>query len=1006
MSIQALPKDVIAQIKSSTIIRNLNEVIFELIQNSLDAEATKVDICVDYARGGCIVEDDGFGILPSEFGENGGLGKLHRETSTLTLNANSYVVDTSKLSNSTHTYGGEGTFLASLSSMSLLSITSHHHSHRSHNSLSMHKSKIIARQIPAPPHQHLSYFSHGTRVTVRDLFGSMPVRVKQRAILAEKHGGNTKEWDLLKHDVLPILLSWPLGVSITLRDVGTGQKMIVRTPNTVPETSELVSTSEVSRICSILVQASLITASEKSSWVSVRASAESCKITGAFSLDPAPNKSIQFITFGIQPLLLFDRQSILHDEVNRLFRNSAFGNQEAVQLNAIEQSRRVRDARSTGDDFTMKELKGVKKGVDRWPMFYIKIQQENGSLNSSKIDPDDMLDETGNRLGNLIEVLHTLVLEFLTKNHFRPKIQQGHGLPSSKAQPSADQKLLKPSFQQPQSADQRSILKKDGRCRRQLSNSDLLGAHVKLPSFHRSLSDSTSPYVAWSHVKSGSSAPKIPLGGNFKEMTTISSPLARSATAPLPESHRSPSALRFSTPSISRYRKSPKARAPLITPSGMIIRKPFGDETRSSSKAKPIVLKISSPFSSAADIDNGVIEWINPISKVISLVNTRTGVTIPVSKSGGNERSVATSTTTLASRKRLKTTIKPKDENFSPWINSILKSWDNPIFRPAEISIPQITLEADRATQQLLHGHRHCCSQLDIEKAFKEIAAGANVQITKHALRKAKIISQVDKKFILVKLKCVDGIGPAADILVIIDQHAADERIRIESLLSELCTTSNCAISSESSIFTVGLEKPLGFEISINEAQLLETHKRRFTDWGIIYDLPHQDSPIIGKAIRRLLVRALPAGIAERCKLEPRLLLELIRTEVHHINSPSTSNACHAVKECSKFNWLTKIHTCPQGIVNMLNSRACRSAIMFNDELNRQQCEVLVRRLADCAFPFQCAHGRPSLVPLVDLERLMNGAIMGIGQDINAERQRGFGRDFREWKIKKKACGV
>ena len=79
MSIQPLPEDVIAQIKSSTTITSLNGVIFELLKNSLDAGSTKVDISVDYNRGGCVVEDDGLGILPSEFWENGGLGKLHRE---------------------------------------------------------------------------------------------------------------------------------------------------------------------------------------------------------------------------------------------------------------------------------------------------------------------------------------------------------------------------------------------------------------------------------------------------------------------------------------------------------------------------------------------------------------------------------------------------------------------------------------------------------------------------------------------------------------------------------------------------------------------------------------------------------------------------------------------------------------------------------------------------------------------------------------------------------------
>lgn len=42
---------------------------------------------------------------------------------------------------------------------------------------------------------------------------------------------------------------------------------------------------------------------------------------------------------------------------------------------------------------------------------------------------------------------------------------------------------------------------------------------------------------------------------------------------------------------------------------------------------------------------------------------------------------------------------------------------------------------------------------------------------------------------------------------------------------------------------------------------------------------------------------------------------------------------------------------------------------MFNDELSVDQCRDLVQQLSQCTFPFQCAHGRPSIVPLTILER-------------------------------------
>lgn len=72
-------------------------------------------------------------------------------------------------------------------------------------------------------------------------------------------------------------------------------------------------------------------------------------------------------------------------------------------------------------------------------------------------------------------------------------------------------------------------------------------------------------------------------------------------------------------------------------------------------------------------------------------------------------------------------------------------------------------------------------------------------------------------------------------------------------------------------------------------------------------------------------------------------------------------------------NWLKGLRWCPQELVNLVNSRACRGecflleniaisllsgAIMFNDPLNLEQCDRLIQQLAKTAFPFQCAHGR------------------------------------------------
>lgn len=73
-----LPANVAAHINSSAAITSLCGVVIGLVENSLDAGATKIEANVDFRRGACIVEDDGHGISPSEFSDYGGLGKPHR----------------------------------------------------------------------------------------------------------------------------------------------------------------------------------------------------------------------------------------------------------------------------------------------------------------------------------------------------------------------------------------------------------------------------------------------------------------------------------------------------------------------------------------------------------------------------------------------------------------------------------------------------------------------------------------------------------------------------------------------------------------------------------------------------------------------------------------------------------------------------------------------------------------------------------------------------------------
>ena len=89
----------------------------------------------------------------------------------------------------------------------------------------------------------------------------------------------------------------------------------------------------------------------------------------------------------------------------------------------------------------------------------------------------------------------------------------------------------------------------------------------------------------------------------------------------------------------------------------------------------------------------------------------------------------------------------------------------------------------------------------------------------------------------------------------------------------------------------------------------------------------------------------------------------------------------------------------------MVNSRACRSAIMFNDVLSIREREDLMAKLSKCAFPFMCAHGRVSMVPIGmirgDGETVFDDRHKKLGSSKVAVDERPFSKAFKGWKAGK-----
>lgn len=975
MAIQKLPEDDIAQIKSSTTITSLNGVVCGLVKNSLDAGATKITILVDYGRGNCSVEDNGSGILPAEFGPSGGLGKLYY---------------TSRFPSRSDMHGKCGTFLASVAALSLMFITSHHREYHSHNTIKIHNSEVLARHLPSPPDQRVLSYSHGTRATVRDLFGSMPVRVKQRVNAVHKNS-SSKDWEHLKYDIAALCLSWPGHVTISMRDSTNHQTVVLRDfRSTGQGRSEGAHRPEpVSRTSKILAQAGLFEVSALDSWVTVRASAGQVSINGAVCLIPVATKRTQFISLGIQPVSNGRGSNVLYEEINHLFSNSSFGAEDASDVDDAEKNRPADGSRYKTEGFTDRELR-ARKGIDRWPMFYIKICLESNDISPSHNDVDEVLDERRQTLQTIIDVLKMMIYEFLKEYHFCPRQIRSRKNGSSNSSASRDHQR-KPSSRGntlklgPPSSPKSSIRSVGSSTSRTASTvGDLATTRLHLPRSNEPRPSSASPFDMWSRIKSGrpslaltkpmdSGTPEVIASGSPSELNAKASETSDSATPPL-----------------------------LFDSSGSLLRAPFTDAEVS------IPLDQSTPQQNEVlDMDpnenDGEITWVNPVTMKKSIIDTRTGFvkTLTGAVDGGSSNLVRA--TRLGSKKRLRLQPEEFEKEASPWLRDLLSSWKNPVFEAVEPPIPIAFDTSKLASHNAITSGGFCHGCHSITRGVVDRSPGVEGRISKDALREAEVIAQVDRKFILAKLRMGPSSKPvpscenAASLLVVIDQHAADERHGVEDLMRDYFEMDSPEWSKKARARTEQLERPLQFEIASQECVLFERYSSCFERWGVAYQLyPSVDSKLKNgvKSASFLKIRRLPPSIAERCRQEPRLLIELLRKEIwkfdEHGGGKITADITNLTTD-KESHWLARFHGCPQGILDMINSRACRSAIMFNDVLSVDECKGLLTRLADCAFPFQCAHGRPSMVPLVDLGHVN---LFGSAED----NHNCFGREFDKWK--------
>lgn len=195
------------------------------------------------------------------------------------------------------------------------------------------------------------------------------------------------------------------------------------------------------------------------------------------------------------------------------------------------------------------------------------------------------------------------------------------------------------------------------------------------------------------------------------------------------------------------------------------------------------------------------------------------------------------------------------------------------------------------------------------------------VNISRENIPNLRVVGQVDDKFIIV-------VNDEA-VMYAIDQHAASERFLYENLLRRIIPK----------VRGVDLTRAVAVTLSYTQRAVIAEHSNLLHKWG--WTLSLESSAV------KIIQAPLLASIDVVLKSSEHLL-DFLDSILDGALPSST----------------------PRPIIDAIASAACHSAVRFGDKLTQEQCKSLVYSLAECRNPFSCAHGRPSIVPLVSFHRV------------------------------------
>lgn len=188
--------------------------------------------------------------------------------------------------------------------------------------------------------------------------------------------------------------------------------------------------------------------------------------------------------------------------------------------------------------------------------------------------------------------------------------------------------------------------------------------------------------------------------------------------------------------------------------------------------------------------------------------------------------------------------------------------------------------------------------------------------LAEESIKEHKIIGQLFETYWMVEFD---------EKLFIIDQHAAHEKVLYERTLKGL---KNKEHTSQL------LSPPMVLSLSMQEEALLKKYMQQFTDLG--YEIEHFGG-------MEYQICAVPGNLYNINKKE--LFIEILDnlSELSGRNNPDL-------------------------ILEKIASMSCKAAVKGNMKISRMEMESLIKELLTLDNPYQCPHGRPTIISMSKYE--------------------------------------